>query len=219
MEHFINITTWFWFFLNSSMILMKYSIFIDEIKIHLCFCPFHHSNFIFLMFQVPGTFATVVKDGKPYRKRWSDARGLSYWRLAEVPGVARKNLIQSWYMREKRVLNSTTCRKSWPVVSSPLGSPAAKAILRQLRKKCASIEIRYNDKYYWFELSFTVPIHRENPDHKLCSVLLESCWILISFEDRETDKCLCDSDFSNTFRRLFLWTKGWPTAFWTWQTV
>ena len=173
----------------------------------------------FWCFSSLGRLQRWLKIGQPYRMRRSDAWGLSYWRLAEIPGVTRKNLIQSWYMREKRVLNSTTCRKSWPVVSSPLGSPAAKAILRQLRKKCASIEIRYNDKYYWFELSFTVPIHRENPDHKLCSVLLESCWILISFKDRQTDKWLCDSVFSNTLRRLFLWTKDWPTACWTWQTV
>ena len=28
--------------------------FIDEIEIHQCFCPFHHFNYIFLMFQLPG---------------------------------------------------------------------------------------------------------------------------------------------------------------------
>ena len=92
-------------------------------------------------------------------------------------------------MREKQVVDSTICSKSWPVVGSTTGSPAAKAIRKQLRKKCASIEIRHNDKYNWFKLSFTVPIDRENPDHKLCSVLLESRWILISSKDRQTDYC------------------------------
>ena len=42
------------FLLNSWMILMKFSLFIDEIKIHQCFCPFHHLNFIFFMFRLPG---------------------------------------------------------------------------------------------------------------------------------------------------------------------
>ena len=35
---------------NHGMILMQYSLFIDEIKIHQCFCPFQHLNDIFLMF-------------------------------------------------------------------------------------------------------------------------------------------------------------------------
>ena len=102
---------------------------------------------------------------------------------------------------------------------SPLGSPATKAIRRQLRKKCATIEIRHNDKFNRFKLFFTVPVDRENPDRKLCSVLFESRWILIFSEDRLTDWLLCDSDFSSNLRRLFLWSKGWPTAFWTWQIV
>ena len=28
--------------------------FINELNVHQCFCPFHHLNFIFLMFQLPG---------------------------------------------------------------------------------------------------------------------------------------------------------------------
>ena len=40
----------------------------------------------------------------------------------------------------------------------------------------------------------------------------------MSFKDRQTDKLLCESDFSNNLRRRFLWTKGWPTVFWTWQS-
>ena len=35
-----------------------------------------------------------------------------YLWLAEEPGVAREILIQSWYMREKQVLDSTICSKS-----------------------------------------------------------------------------------------------------------
>ena len=29
---------------NHGVILMKCSLFIDEIKIHQCFCPFHHTK-------------------------------------------------------------------------------------------------------------------------------------------------------------------------------
>ena len=96
-----------------------------------------------------------------------------------------EKLSQSWHMRKKQVVDSTICSKSWPVVCFQLGSPAAKVFCRQFRKKCASIKIRHNDKYKWFKLSFIVPIDRENPDHTLCSVLLECRWILISFEDRQ----------------------------------
>ena len=59
-------------------------------------------------------------------------------------------------------------------LGSPSDSPATKAIRRQLRKKCFSIEIRHNDEYNCFKLSFTASIDRENPDRILCSVLLES---------------------------------------------
>ena len=50
------------FLLNSWMILMKFSLFIDEIKIHQCFCPFHHLNFIFFMFRHPGSYRSDRSD-------------------------------------------------------------------------------------------------------------------------------------------------------------
>ena len=144
---------------------------------------------------------------------------LYIYRLAEIPDEDWENLIQSWYMYEKQVLHWTTCSRSWPAVGSPLGAPLQKLFVGSSGKQCASIEVRCNDKYNWFKLFFTVPIDRENPDRKLCSVLFESRWILIFSEDRLTDWLLCDSDFSSNLRRLFLWSKGWPTAFWTWQIV
>ena len=67
------------------------------------------------------------------------------------------------------------------------GAPLQKLFVGSSGKQCASIEVRCNDKYNWFKLFFTVPIDRENPDRKLCSVLFESRWILIFSEDRLTD--------------------------------
>ena len=51
---------------------MKYSLFIDEIKIHQYFCPFHHLNFIFLRFQLPGS--SLVRRVEEIRDRYTCTR-------------------------------------------------------------------------------------------------------------------------------------------------
>ena len=59
--------------------------------------------------MIPGKFGCTDTYYAQIHKEQTNKLSSLYIRLAEVLGVARENLIQSSYMREKRVLNSTIC--------------------------------------------------------------------------------------------------------------
>ena len=90
---------------NHGMILMKCSLFIDEIKIHQCFCPFHHTTCHFFgVFRIKNIMFDDVS--VPWEGRWGNASG------SEDRGSNSRHPSEAFFLMSMdylRILRSKSC--------------------------------------------------------------------------------------------------------------